>query len=604
MSETFETEILTVDKILGGNNYYAIPNYQRPYAWKKDPTEALFDDLWYKFARHEECFINNIFVISTEPKQIVDGQQRLTTLTILLSLLRDKLADKIGIKAKLTALIKEGDMPRLKLRLQDKDFFKKYIQNGDITGLLAFNNESPMLKTEAQRRIVENAKYFNGRLKEIESEQKLEDFAEYILLGVSFCIVTCHDARLGSELFDRLNDAGERLSDADILKAFFLGQIPDDTEQTEYVQKWEQIEETLNKQRGGEFLNLLRYFRVIFTEKYPQQNLAKDFKTDADLRKFKPQELVDSYLIPYAAWLSIINNVSYTNLDNENAARVNHSLRWLGALRRTGNVSYWLPVSLRFLEEYGNNAELTARFFKAVERYISVAYLGSRGGGTATPAAWFYKEIWESLELGGVDAVETKLQHWLGEEGRKAFIHCIDGNIYQSMPDARKKYLMLRLNGLMSDAQYVPSSIKFSIEHVLPQTVDEERKEVYFIDKNGEQVSEDTEGAIKVVPWAEWWAEEDDREAWRHRLANLVMTEDWRNSWASNNDFAMKKQKYFAAADNGGVTPFALTVGILNSQTWTEKDLEKRQDRLMDMFCRAYDIENWQQYREKPLMQE
>ena len=130
---------------------FNIPNYQRPYAWKIEQTEKLLDDIIDAISEIPNnihisdippYFLGNIVLIKPEntiEAEVVDGQQRLTTLTIILAILRE--LRKNNNLTKYICQPEDEDAgisarPRLYLRERDRDFFKKYIQNLDGAKLI------------------------------------------------------------------------------------------------------------------------------------------------------------------------------------------------------------------------------------------------------------------------------------------------------------------------------------------------------------------------------------------------------------------------------------------------------------------------------------
>ena len=129
-------------KIFSSDFEYHIPAYQRPYAWTTEETNTLFDDLYGFFSSEKEdenYFLGSIVLIketSNRRADVIDGQQRLTTLTILFSVLADNLTDPKKKASCMKRLQEEGEelagiasLPRVFLRERDQDFFFKYIQN-------------------------------------------------------------------------------------------------------------------------------------------------------------------------------------------------------------------------------------------------------------------------------------------------------------------------------------------------------------------------------------------------------------------------------------------------------------------------------------------
>jgi hypothetical protein len=103
-----------------------------------------------------------------------------------------------------------------------------------------------------------------------------------------------------------------------------------------------------------------------------------------------------------------------------------------------------------------------------------------------------------------------------------------------------------------------------SIEHVLPQTVDDGSE------------------------WALLFLDEQERSDWTHRLANLVFLTHRINTRASNWDFERKKKEYFASSD--GSSPFVITQGVLQTEKWTPEHLWVRQKQLIGRVCEVWQL--------------
>ena len=150
-------------KIFSSDFEYHIPAYQRPYAWTEEETGILFDDL-NDFYRSEDASTDNYFLGSIvlikedfdRHSDVIDGQQRLTTLSILFAALTDAFTtDEYKVSCK--TLLQEAGVPvagikaqpRLFLREWDQSFFNKYIQKY-ILGVRKF--ESEVIKIDSSNR--------------------------------------------------------------------------------------------------------------------------------------------------------------------------------------------------------------------------------------------------------------------------------------------------------------------------------------------------------------------------------------------------------------------------------------------------------------------
>lgn len=183
---SIEAKEYPVSKVFSSDYSFVIPNYQRPYSWKIDHVEALLDDISYFAFQDDQVeelkpyFLGSIVLIKKTERsnyEVIDGQQRLTTLTILLSVIREILNDSEAQKV-LTDLIydKESFITgtkanyRLQLRRKDQDFFNQYIQREN--GLKEIPQE--VILSDSQTNIRENTAYLLKRLQDEYTEQKLK----------------------------------------------------------------------------------------------------------------------------------------------------------------------------------------------------------------------------------------------------------------------------------------------------------------------------------------------------------------------------------------------------------------------------------------------
>jgi hypothetical protein len=155
MAKTLEAHDKLIREIFEGSYQFEIPDYQRPYAWTTDQTEELLNDLVSAMqdARNtgttSQYFLGSIVLIKNdrEPKSsVVDGQQRLSTLTILFAVLRtvmpdaaDDITDFLYKKGKIS--LGETNEYRLIAREEDADFFRVYIQEPDGIGRLVASTD-------------------------------------------------------------------------------------------------------------------------------------------------------------------------------------------------------------------------------------------------------------------------------------------------------------------------------------------------------------------------------------------------------------------------------------------------------------------------------
>ena len=250
--------------------------------------------------------------------------------------------------------------------------------------------------------------------------------------------------------------------------------------------------------------------------------------------------------------------VAYSTISDEDyaaewgAERVN---AWLRRLNRIDN-NDWRPAALWALKNHPNDPEYLDEFLRRLER-IAANMLVRRV--YAAPRAQRYAELLQQLDdREGLDAAAFELTH----ADQTAMLDALAGDIYLTAPV--RKYVLLRLDeSLAGDEPVTYTHRLITVEHVLPQT---------------------------PAPGSEWMTNFDDeqRQHWIHKLANLVLLSRSRNSQAQNLDFAEKKDRYFTSKK--GVASFALTTQILAESEWTPESLERRQASLLKRLSREWGI--------------
>ena len=169
------------------------------------------------------------------------------------------------------------------------------------------------------------------------------------------------------------------------------------------------------------------------------------------------------------------------------------------------------------------------------------------------------KEIEPEAFRGDLAALTTLT---LTDAQKRKFVVALDGDVYDDLPKARMA-LVLRLESLVR-APGVQLQDAVSLEHVLPQTP--------------------PDGS----DWIKWFPDEDERDGWTHRLANLVPLDRNKNSSASNYDFAKKKDAYFKG--KGKASPFVLTQEVRAENEWTPTLLAERQKRLVGVLAEHWNL--------------
>jgi len=542
-----------IQKVFSDDFAFTVPSYQRPYAWTTENAGELADDLLQFLGTGKDpvedlnpYFLGSIVLIKGDAPdaQIVDGQQRLTTLTILLTALRAHVPADYA--RAITPFLYEQGNPltgapnryRLKLRDRDAAFFQEFVQddNGGIDRLASLPSKG---LSDSQRNIRDNALLLVERVRGLDEAQRIR-LAQFIVRRCLLVIVSTPDLDSAYRIFSVLNDRGLDLSYADILKAEIIGNVPA-AAQAEYTTKWEDAEESLGRL---DFQALFSHIRTIVRKARPKDTVLKEFREYVSEPTGDSRRLIDGTILPYATAYHTIVNAAYTS--GTGSERVNDLLRWLN---RIDNID-WLPPAMLYLTRRGDKPTSMLPFFSDLER-LAVSMMVRRL--FINRRAERYNRLLTAIdENADLFDAGSPLQLQPGE--RQATLDILNGDFYEQNARPRQ-YVLLRLDRALAGAEAVYAYPTITIEHVLPQRP--------------------PAGSV----WTQWFPTPEQRDAYVHRLGNLVLLSRTKNAQAANYDFEQKKRAYFTS--NGGVSPFALTTQVLQERAWTPQIVERRQAELM-----------------------
>lgn len=549
-----------LSKIFSSDFSFVIPSYQRPYAWTDEQTNALFDDLYdfFESNSNDNYFLGSIVLIKKEDENplaaVIDGQQRLTTLTILLSIITCKLNGDADFKAYLQEPGRPSQglasSPRLTLRQRDQGFFNDYIQNLKIEELLQLDVAT--LKTEAQQNIYWNAKTLYERFNVFKTEEDVVAFGRFLVQRCYLVVVTTTNEESAYRVFSVMNSRGLPLLPIDIMKSEIIGGI-DAALVEKYTGKWEDLENDTG--RDG-FNDLFMHIRMIYAKYKAKKGLIDEFRTNVLSKYPDRKELIDTVLTPYADAYSIIKKSAFDSSDAKCKEETNNSLRWLNKIEN----SDWVPSALKFYVLHKNEPEEIKKFISKLERLSSFLYIASYDVNKRIER---YCKVLSELDENPGAATASLTGIELTDEEKTAFLNILRGDIY-TMSSKKRNYIIMKLNWFVSDGEIINEPKTLTIEHVLPQTID------------------------PASQWAEWWPNEEQAAFWRHKIGNLVPLARRQNSEAQNYDFDVKKEKYFQSKN--GTTSFALTTQVINESVWTEEVLSNRQQQMINIFETKWDL--------------
>lgn len=266
------------------NNTYIIPDFQRPYSWSIDEIE----NFWNDFIEDDYLnFIGSFVFCNNESGKflVVDGQQRLITLTIFFAALRDFLFNQnvqidemqegaysiqnILIENK-NLISKDQNQYRLILSEDINDFFKKYIQDINSRNNLININNSKLNKEQGL--IINNYNFFKKKIEEKNDKDndplKVKDKILERILGIKTIKIEIEHEDDAYAIFEIVNARGVDLAPADLLKNLIFKNIKKYNKSllNEAKNKWDKIEQNVEEFEG--FNNLSRFIRHFWLSKY------------------------------------------------------------------------------------------------------------------------------------------------------------------------------------------------------------------------------------------------------------------------------------------------------------------------------------------------
>ena len=537
-------------KIFSEEFWFIVPQYQRPYVWQEENIQELIDDLYYAFEnkQNSEYFLGALVLKRTTEKEfreyeILDGQQRLTTLCMMMAVIRD-LIKKPQYKYTLSQMIyqeenellKVPSRNRIKYNTRDKvkDFVKDYIiANGSTRkrDLVNYHEDTNISVSNMAKAISTMHTIF-------ENKENLESFAVFLLNNVLFIYVSTDNTEDAFRLFTILNDRGIPLSNADILKSINIGEIGEE-DLDEYSKHWEYLEEKYHKG----FDRFLSFVRTILLKNKPSSNLLDEYEKNIYQKNIlkKGKNTID-FLIELDGIYDKIIDLNDENLSNEYKNLVTimklglHSDEWIPTL-----LSYFLKFEYYNLDEFIKKLE-----YKFIGDLMSNVSPSKRRENL--------NNIIKTIEIVSKENIDILFENReLFDIDKNIFRKNINGDIYGKK---YTKYLLLKMEYLMNDnSVYLSNYKEISIEHVLPQN------------------------PLKKSHWRRDFTEEQ-RKLWTNKLSNLVLISNKKNVKLANLDFKKKKEEYLK---NRMDVFNSSKIFLDKSSKWDETNLRNRQNIMVNM---------------------
>ncbi len=552
MATTIEVNKQSVKQLLetGKANPFVIPEYQRPYAWEYDQVETLFEDLW-EFTSNgggteskSTYFLGSVvsFENPDGEQEIIDGQQRITSLFLLLRAIYTKLKQSDSPTKEATNFIKqiEPAIWRTNKLTGEVDYsnilLESRVMNNEGNEILRNILMSGTVQANAKDNYSKNYKRFLELFENAASADPLKIYEFiYTLLNQAILLpITADTQDTALTIFSTLNDRGLPLSDADIFKAKIYNNMSTEEEKKTFIDSWKELDESASN--VSESIQQLFYYYMFFLR-------AKegDTKTTTPgLRKYYAEKKFEKLRNPILmedlkTILNIWNVVNNGEEIEESWSKNKEIKQMLDILTSYPNEFWKYPVVIYYLAHRDDDGfEVN---FLTFLRKLSVELLTKY---LMTPT------------INAVKADILKLNASIISTAKPVFdfkeVTDVSLNTRIKSPHRNTVRMLLKLLAYSKQNELLPE--KWEIEHILPQ----KWQNTYFPNIGEDVIKEKIEHIGNKVPF--------------EKKLNIV---------ASNGYFGKKKKEYTQSK-------IVITKDLINhtGDEWNLDDIGERDTRVSD----------------------
>ncbi|GAA6798245.1 DUF262 and DUF1524 domain-containing protein [Helicobacter pylori] len=551
------------------NNQLVIPIYQRLYSWEEEQCKQLWDDI-IKIGGNDKMdghFIGSILYVldgithSNNILLIIDGQQRLTTITLLLTALRDHLNDE-------DEFLKKFSCQKIQNRYlinSDKDSDKKFrliLSESDKDTLLSLIDKDKRKPSEPSLKIVENFKLFGEWI------SKNTNQLETIFKGLEKLMIVEIALEKGKDdpqlIFESMNSKGMELMQTDLIRNYIIMETEIEKQESFYNKYWRAMEDELKQSKREDLFN--KFVRHYLTIKTRVPNINKVYVAFKDYRQ-KEGIGIEDLLKDLQKYCGYFCQIAFKKEADKD---LNKALSFLVDLEM--DVIY--PLLLELYSDYSDGVLSKDDFKRSIaliESYIcrrAVCGLGTNSLNKVFPS--FTKHIqkdqyFESLKA-HFGSLTEKQRFPNNDEFKDCFI-TIDFYKFK-----KREYFFERLENF--DTEEPVNTQKCTIEHIMPQTLTEK--------------------------WQKDLGQDHERihTQYLHTIDNLTLT--GYNPEYSNKSFQEKQGMEKGFKDS----PLKLNQSLRDLKSFGEEEIKKRANDLADLALKIWtypklDAETLEKYKPK-----
>ncbi|GAA9279504.1 DUF262 and DUF1524 domain-containing protein [Helicobacter pylori] len=556
---------------------FVIPIYQRVYSWGKEQCKQLWDDI-IKTGGNDQIeghFIGSIvfvhdgiYTTSHNELLIIDGQQRLTTITLLFIALRDHLNDEDEFLEKFS---RQKIQNRYLINSDEKGDkkFKLILSEPDKDTLLFLIDRNKRKPSEPSSKIMENFKLFEEWIR------KNTDKLETIFKGLDKLMVVEISLERGKDnpqlIFESMNSTGKDLTQTDLIRNYILMGLEPEEQKIFYEKYWRAMEEGFEQSEREELFNkFVRHYLTIKTREIPNINKVYEaFKRYQQERGIEIEDLLKD-LQKYCGYFC---QIAFKKEDDEDNKDLNKALGFLVDL----DMDVVYPLLLELYSDYKDNVLSKKDFIPIIyliESYLvrrAVCGLAANGLNKIFPS--FTKHIqkdqyFESIKAHFLSLETTKGKFPKDSEFKNLFI-TID--FYKKFKGKTKCFLE-RLEHFKTKEPV--NTQKCTTEHIMPQTLESE--------------------------WEKNLGQDYERihDQYLHTIGNLTLT--GYNQEYNNKSFQEKQGMERGFKDS----PLKLNESLKDFESFGEEEIKKRANDLADLALKIWtypklDAETLEKYKPK-----
>lgn len=554
MSTTISVNKQTIEQFLlnARTKPFIIPDYQRPYSWTSDQINTLFKDIW-EFTCNEggtdkegTYFLGSIVFYENKngEQEIIDGQQRITSIFLLLRAIYTKLSKPKEKTEEAKNFINKIEPLIWKTnKLTGKVEYSSILLNSKVISETENEVLKKILETgEVNEKLEDNySKNYNQILelieeKSVENALMIYQFIYALLNQVIILPITADSQETALTIFSTLNDRGLPLSDADIFKAKIYNHLQSKEEKKEFIEKWKELEE--NTQNISENIQKLFYYYMFYLRALENDRntttpgLRKYYSTNK-FERLLENNVLDELKKILNIWEIIVNSTQF--IENESWSENKDILKVLNILTSYPNEFWKYPVIVYYLV-HKDNKDFEEKFLKFLRKlYVELL-----------------KKYIESPTINAVKSNILKLNAEIINSDKPVFDFksLSEDEIKEKIKIPHRNAVRMLLKTLAYDIQDELLPEKWEIEHILPVKWENS----YDLRENEKIAKEKIE-----------------------HLGNKTPFEKKLNIIATNNYFSKKKLSYSKSK-----IEMTKEIGKIKSDKWDLDDIVERDVRMTD----------------------